>query len=54
MAEMQKKIEISEKGRIRAAQAHRGVSLRIGQRREVISDLTNDLYLHAAVEKKIG
>jgi uncharacterized protein len=52
MDEIQKKIEISEKGRIQAAQAHRGVALHIGSLKEIISEETTDLYLYAPVPKK--
>jgi uncharacterized protein len=50
--EIQKRIDISEKGRIRASQAHRGVTLHIGSLKELISEETTDLYMHAPVEKK--
>ncbi len=51
LEEIQKKIDISERGKIRAAQVHRGVTLRVGLKRELISEDTSDLYLQPPIEQ---
>ena len=52
MEEIQKKIDISERGKIRASQVHRGVSLRVGSIRETSGEETTDLYLQPAIQQK--
>jgi uncharacterized protein (DUF342 family) len=51
LEDIDKKIEISERGKIRAAQVHRGVVLHVGSKTEIISEETTDLYLQPALEK---
>jgi uncharacterized protein len=52
LEEIDKKIEISERGKIKAAQVHRGVVLHVGSKTEIISEETTDLHLQPASEKK--
>jgi uncharacterized protein len=49
---LQEKAVASRRGRIKAGEAHRGVTLRIGKTRETISDLTHDLLFVEAPEEK--
>jgi uncharacterized protein (DUF342 family) len=52
LEEIQRKIDISEKGKIRAAHVHRGVALRVGSLKEIISEDREDLHLQPALQKK--
>jgi uncharacterized protein len=52
LEEIQKKIDISEKGRIRAGQVHGGVSLHIGSLREMISEERSDLNFQPPIQQK--
>jgi uncharacterized protein (DUF342 family) len=49
---LQEQTDAARKGRIKASEAHRGVTLRIGKTREAISDLTNDLLFLERIEEK--
>lgn len=49
---IQQKLDASTKGRIKAAQAHRGVTLRIGKTRQTITDLTTDIDFQPTVEEQ--
>lgn len=51
-AVLQEKADASRHGRIKAAEVHRGVTLRIGKAREIISELTKDLNFHEPLEEK--
>jgi hypothetical protein len=49
---LQEKENASHHGRIKAAEVHRGVILRIGKAREIVSELTNDLTFQEPLEEK--
>ena len=51
-AVLQEKANASRHARIQAAEAHRGVTLRIGKAREIISELTNGLNFFEPLEEK--
>jgi uncharacterized protein (DUF342 family) len=52
IAILEEKVNAPRKGKIKAAEVHRGVTLRIGKGREIVSDLINDLCYQEPAEKK--
>jgi hypothetical protein len=48
----QEKLATSNRGKIKAAQVHRGATLCVGSLRQIVSELITDLYLFQPVEKK--
>ena len=51
-AAIQEKVDAPRKGRIKASEVHRGVTLRIGKGKEIINDLIHDLSYQEPPEKK--
>jgi uncharacterized protein len=49
---LQEKADASRKGRIKAAEVHHGVTLRIGKTRKTVNDLTHDLLFVETPEEK--
>lgn len=52
IAALEEKVNAPRKGKIKADEVHRGVTLRIGKGREIVSDLINDLCYQEPAEKK--
>jgi uncharacterized protein len=51
-ATIAEKLSVARKGTIRASEVHRGVILRIGSNKQIISELATDVFFHNTVETK--